>query len=116
MHADSTLLVAHEGKSGPFIEWLEELGLGEFLKRYPLAQLVEWGWVVPQYRVTFPQRFFKSWKNYPETPWNPPEDLHDYSILWASYWFIDDESEPLWFLDPLSYTGTHAGELLRQFT
>lgn len=115
MHADSTLLVAHEGKSGPFIKWLEDLGLGDFLKRYPLAQLVEWGWVVPQFRVTFPQRFFESWENYPCTPWNPPEDLRDYSILWDSYWFIDDESEPLWFLDPLFHTGNHAGELLRQF-
>lgn len=116
MPAGSTLLVAHEGKSGSFIKWLEELGLGEFLKRYPLAQLVEWGWVVPQYRVTFPKRFFESWENYPYTPWNPTEDLHDYSILWDSYWFIDDETEPLWFLDPLFHAGNHAGELLRQFT
>lgn len=113
MFASPTLLVAHEGKSGPFIRWLEELGLGEFLKRYPLAQLIEWGWIVPQYRVTFPQRFFESWENYPCIPWEPPEDLDQYAILWDYYWSIEDESEPLWFLDPLFHTGDHAGELLR---
>jgi len=116
MPARSTLLVAHEGKSGSFVSWLEELGLGEFLKRYPLAQLIEWGWVVPQYRVTFPQRFFESWANYPCMPWKPPEDLIQYATLWDSYWRIDDESKPLWFLDDLFHTGNQAGELLRQCT
>lgn len=116
MSACSTLLVAHEGKSGPFISWLEELGLGNFLKRYPLAQLVQWGWVVPQYRVTFPQRFFESWEDYPSNPWKPPEDLIQYAILWDSCWNIDDESEPLWFLEDLFRTGNHAGELLRNYT
>ncbi|MBZ0092245.1 MAG: hypothetical protein K8F27_08505 [Sulfuricellaceae bacterium] len=117
MLAQPTLLAAHEGKSGPFIKWLEELGLSEFLKRYPLAQLVEWGWIVPQYRVMFPQRFFESWENYPCNPWEPPEDLEQYAILWDYYWGIDDnkdESEPLWFLDPLFHPGDHAGKLLRQ--
>lgn len=114
MLARSTLLAAHEGKSGPFVRWLEELGLGEFLKRYPLAQLVEWGWVVPQYRVIFPQRFFESWENYPCNPWEPPKDLEEYAFLWDYYWGIDDENEPLWFLDPLLHIENRAGELLRQ--
>ena len=109
-----TLLVAHEGKSGSFIKWLEELGLSEFLKRYPLAQLVEWGWIVPRYRVTFPQQFFESWPNYPFGPQEVPENLSQYDILWDYYWSIDDDSEPLWFLDGLFHPGDRAGELLRQ--
>ena len=113
--ASPTLLVAHEGKSGSFVRWLEELGLGEFLKSYPLALLVEWGWVVPQYRVVFPNRFFERWINYPELPWNPPDDLKNYALLWDSDWFIDNESEPLWFLDPVLNTNEDIGRLLEQF-
>ncbi len=114
MLANPTLLVAHEGKSGPFIRWLEELGLKGFLKRYPLAQLVEWGWIEPQYRVTFPERFFQSWEHYPCTSWEPPEDLNEYVTLWDYSWSIDDENDPLWFLDPVLHPGNNAGELLRQ--
>lgn len=111
-----TLLIAHEGKSGSFIRWLDELGIGEFLNRYPLSQLVEWGWVVPQYRVAFPQRFFDCWTNYPESSWEPPEDLKQYCFLWDYYWFIDSEDEPLWFLDPLFHPKDDVGELLRQYS
>lgn len=114
MPSPPTLLVVHEGKSGPFIAWLEVLGIGEFLHRYPLSQLVEWGWVVPQYRVTFPQRFFECWENYPESSWQPPEDLKKYCTLWDYYWSIDSEDESLWFLDPLFHAENDAGKLLRQ--
>lgn len=115
MSSSPTLLIAHEGKSGSFIKWLDELGIGDFLNRYPLSQLVEWGWVVPQYRVAFPQRFFECWENYPESSWQPPEDLKKYCTLWDYYWFVDNEDEPLWFLDPLFHPGNEVGELLRQY-
>lgn len=114
MPSSPTLLVAHEGKSGSFIRWLDELGIGDFLKRYPLSQLVEWGWVVPQYRVTFPKEFFESWTNYPHISWDPPESLKNYCFLWDYYWSINNENEPLWFLDPLFHPDDEAGELLRQ--
>ena len=115
MLAPPTLLVAHEGKSGSFIRWLEELGLGDFLKEYPLAKLVEWGWVVPQYRVVFPNHFFESWSNYPETPWDCPDDLKNYALIWDSHWFIDNDCAPLWFLDPALNTNEDIGKLLETF-
>ena len=115
MPASPTLLVAHEGKSGSFVRWLEELGLGDFLSQYPLAKLVEWGWVVPQYRVVFPNQFFGCWINYPELPRNPPDELKNYALLWDSDWFIDNESEPLWFLDPVLNPDEDCGRLFDQF-
>lgn len=114
MFAQPTLLAAYEDTSGPFVKWLEELGLGEFLKQYPLSKLVEWGWVIPQYRVPFPKRFFECWENYPCFPCDTPTDLIDYATLWGYWWEIDDSSEPLWFLDPIFQPGNQAGQLLKQ--
>ena len=115
MLASPTLLVAHEGKSGSFVRWLEELGLGEFLRQYPLAQLVEWGWVVPRYRVVFPNRFFESWSNFPETPWDCPHNLKNYKRLWDSNWFIENDCDPHLFLDPALNTKEGMGKLLAKF-
>ncbi len=81
MFAQPTLLAAYEDASGPFVKWLVELGLGEFLKQYPLSKLVEWGWVIPQYRVPFPKRFFECWKNYPCFPCDTPTNLIDHVTL-----------------------------------
>lgn len=114
MFAQPTLLAAHEGKSGPFIRWLEELGLSQFLKEYPLPKLVEWGWVIPQYRVPFPKKFFECWENYPCIPWDTPTDLEDYAILWEYWWEADDSSEQLWFLDPIFHPENRVGQLLKQ--
>lgn len=116
MSTSSTLLIAHEGKSGTFIRWLDELGISDFLNRYPLSQLVEWGWVKPRYRVTFPQSFFECWENYPESSWSPTEELKEYAILWDSSWFIDSEDVPLWFLDPLFHSEEGVCDLLRQYS
>lgn len=109
-----TLLVAHEGKSGSFMRWLEKLGLTDFLKTYPLRQLVEWGWVVPQYRVAFSEEFFRSWKDYPNTNWNPPENLRNHAILWDYFWLLDGAEGELWFLDPIFRPSSEVGALLRQ--
>lgn len=113
MTTKPTLLTVHEGKTGSFIKWLEKLGLGDFLKHHSLSELVEWGWVVPQYRVNFPKDFFESWKNYPAFGGNIPKELEDYSVLWDYFWFLDDESKPHWYLDPIFHPGDKAGELLR---
>lgn len=114
MFAQPTLLAAHEGKSGPFIHWLEQLGLKDFLRRYPLPKLVEWGWLVPQYRVQFPRRFFEAWHNYPCISWEPPSDLQDYATLWDYSWGIDPTDKPLWFLDPIFHPEDICGALLRK--
>lgn len=115
MLGSPTLLVVHEGKSGPFIKWLEDLGLGEFLKRYPLSLLIKWGWITPQYRVIFPKRFFETWVNYPFIPSETPSDLNDYSTLWGYSWDIDNTDTPLWFLDPIFHPDNVSGKLLKQF-
>lgn len=108
------LLAAYEDTSGPFVKWLEELGLKSFLRQYPLSKLVEWGWITPQYRVPFPKRFFECWENYPCIPFEPPTDLIDYATLWEYSWWIDNLSEPLWFLDPIFQPENEAGRLLRR--
>jgi hypothetical protein len=110
-----TLLVAHEGKSGSFVRWLAELGIGDFLKRYPLSQLIEWGWVVPQYRIVFPEEFFLIWTNYPESHWEPTANVKQYARLWDGVWFIEDEDDPNWFLDPLFRSNDDDCKLLRQY-
>lgn len=115
MLAEATLLCAHEGKSGHFVRWLEKLGLADFLREYPLATLVDWGWVVPQYRVPFPRRFFEEWEDYPFYPWEPPADLNAYAVLWGYSWDLEPEDNPLWFLDPVFHPDDPAGTLLRQY-
>lgn len=110
----STLMTAQEGQYGTFVRWLEELGLGNFLRDYPLEKLVEWGWIVPQYRVVFPQRFFDLWPNYPELNWEPPEDLHEFVTLWDYRWGLDAQNEPEWFLDPIFRENEKAAQLLQQ--
>lgn len=116
MFTNSTILAAHEGKTGPFIEWLKKLGLNDFLKRYPLVQLVEWGWIIPQYRVIFPKQFFESWKNYPCIPYHSPDDFKQYAMLWGYAWSLDEKNKPYWFLDDLFRPGDKTGEFLRQHT
>jgi len=116
MFSDPTLLAAHEGKTGPFIMWLEKLGLRDFLGRYPLKQLVEWGWVVPQHRVIFPKQFFNSWRNYPYSDVDIPREFKNYAVLWEYSWRLDDESTSLWYLDPISHPDDEINQLLRNNT
>lgn len=116
MFFEPTLLAAHEGKSGPFIMWLEKLGLADFLKRYPLKQLIEWGWIIPQYRIIFPKQFFDSWEYYPGSYIEIPTELENYAVLWDYFWKLDDESMPLWYLDPISHPDEETNQLLRNNT
>lgn len=95
------LLEAQQGQDGAFPRWLEDLGLRDFLSRYPLRKLVEWGWVMPQYRVIFPQELFMSWENYPYSEEGLAQRFHPHALLWDSTWWIDDTEKPLWFLHPL---------------
>ena len=52
------LLTVRQGNEGTFVSWLEDLGLKDFIRRFPIPKLVEWGWLVPQYRYSFPPEEF----------------------------------------------------------
>lgn len=102
----SPLLSVHGDGTGEFAAWLNKLGLqDDFLKSYPLSKLVEWKWLVPQFRVAFPESFFvNDWPGYPELPADKKVGidpvLDAYSLLWDSTWFGDSEDKALWFLHP----------------
>lgn len=112
MSANGPLLTAQQGREGTFIKWLEDLGLQDFLRRYPLVQLVEWGWLVPQHRVTFPKEYFEAWQDFPSIGQLADHGFRTHSLLWDSTWWIDDDSEPLWFLHPFFRPDDEAGQML----
>lgn len=115
MLASPTLLSAYPDESGPFVSWLESLGLKEFLKTYPLSKLIEWGWVVPQYRVVFPKEVLvQVYERYDDQIQTPPE-LNDYATLWDYGWQTDDEHVRLWFLDHAFREHEPLGALLKNF-
>lgn len=115
MSSRQPMLIAEQGREGLFRNWLEEIGLKDFISRFSLPQLVEWGWLVPQYRMVFPDEFFNQWKTFPYGFDGPIPDDHDpYYLLWDSYWFADNDQEPFWFLHPFFRPDDKAGSLLRK--
>lgn len=107
------LLTVRQGKEGTFVSWLGELGLKEFLQQYPITKLVEWGWLVPQYRYSFPPAEFEnesesSVVHFPSLPIVDPLEQ-----LWEPDWCIKSMEEPLWFLHPLFRPENSAGKMLR---
>lgn len=114
MGTSEPLLNSRDGADGPFVRWLEDLGLRDFIRRYPISRLIEWKWLVPQHSIRFPEDFFNSWKDYPyggDEEHGRRHRLHH--LLWDSEWFID-EHEPYWFLHPFFRPGDEAGRLLRE--
>lgn len=104
MPTSNTLLAVRQGNEGTFVKWLEDVGLKDFIKRYPIPKLVEWGWLVPQSRIVFPVDYFRAWDSYPYPADKAEEqkNLESFkteSVLWDSSWRIDNQ-EPLWFLHP----------------
>ncbi|MFA6162909.1 MAG: hypothetical protein WC685_05730 [Methylobacter sp.] len=115
MHTSSPLLSIQQGKKGAFVSWLETLGLKDFISRYPLPKLVEWGWLVPQYRIVFPSDYFLTWQNFPEHPARLNPDRPNFDIensLWDSTWSIDDDQKSLWFLHPFFHPDNACGNKL----
>ena len=116
----SPLLVIHGDGTGEFAAWLKKLGLqDDFLTSYPLSKLVEWKWLVPQFRVAFPKSFFvNDWPTYPELPADKKVGIDlvagPYGLLWDSTWFGDLEDEALWFLHPFFRPGDAARSLLHE--
>ena len=112
MSGGGVLLKAHQGKEGPFISWLEDLGLKDFLGCYPLRQLVEWNWLVPKSRIVFPKEFLVAWEEFPSCGNFDLAGFEVQGLLWDSNWFVDDDNEALWFLDPFFRPGDKAGQIL----
>lgn len=111
MFAQGPLLRAREGNEGTFVKWLEELGLKDFLNRYPIPKLVEWGWLVPQYRYSFPPEEFEG-----ETEmvaWDAERLSSPIDRLWGSEWYINSTDEPLWFLHPFFRPDNPSALMLR---
>ena len=108
------LLALKHGTEGPFFDWLMELGLESFIDRYPLRTLTEWGWLVPQFRYVFSNEFFLDWETFPNLGEAPKPQHEVESLLWDSNWFVDDESEPSWFLHPFFHPTNTAGRVLHE--
>lgn len=113
MYAHGPLLTVLEGHGGTFASWLKEIGLEDFLKQHPIEKLVEWKWLRPLRRIVFPRDFFANWQDFPYTAAGMPPELRDHSLLWGQSWFIDDESEPYWFLNPFFRPGASTDRMLR---
>ena len=114
MFARSPLLTLQQGHSGTFFDWLKDLGLEAFIKKYPLRTLSEWGWLVPQFRFVFSEQFFLDWEEFPYTTETLKPEHNDEALLWDSTWFIESEEEPLWFLHPFFHPNDSAGKTLRE--
>jgi hypothetical protein len=84
MPASPTLLTYRNGQRGDFTDWLENLGLKDFIATHSINKLIEWGWITPQYRVIFPTDFFEKWENFPELPWKRKDaiDTAPYALFW----------------------------------
>lgn len=115
MSAPPTLLTFNRDDNGSLVKWLEKLGLAEFLQSYPVRTLIEWGWLPPQYRVTFPPKFFETWANYPYIPSAYSTEFDDYFTLWDYTWTVDTPDVALWFLDPVFRKYDQAGQLLDSY-
>ena len=103
------MTVGGDGK-GSFVEWLKELGLNDkFLRDYPITQLVDWGWLRPQFRIIFPSTLFDVPTS--ETLILPPPTPHPKNVLeavWLSQWSLKGEQEPMWFMHPFFRPGSEA--------
>lgn len=115
MLASPTLLSADSKGSGSFVHWLESLGLEDFLRDYPLPKLIEWGWVVPQYRVVFPKEVFLCLLMSPYEDVQISPELSDYATLWEYSWKVDSDEKKSWFLDGAFREHEPLGALMAQF-
>ena len=111
-----TLMMVYGDGTGDFVNWLKQLGVkDDFLREYPIAKLVEWGWLRPQYRIIFPTFYFAD--GGPDT-----EELRNelvchgpaISELWESQWRCEGEEIPMWFIHPFFTPQSRAGKLLTQ--
>jgi hypothetical protein len=98
-----TLLSIQPNQKGPFVSWLEELGLKDLISRYSLPKLLEWGWLIPQYQVVFPAEYFKkpiSENILEAVDHSNHNSVHDRLLGYGESWLIENTKEPFWFLHP----------------
>jgi hypothetical protein len=115
MFARPPLLTAQQGKEGSFVVWLEDVGLRDFIRRYPLSKLVDWGWLVPQSRIVFPAEYFLVQQEFPFYPTTDTVNSQNFDIedrLWSSEWCIKNDQSTLWFLHPFFHPGDTCGDQL----
>ena len=111
-----TLMMVYGDGTGDFVNWLKQLGVrDDFLRAYPIAKLVEWGWLRPQYRIIFPTFYFAE-GGLDTEEFRRESASHDPAIseLWESQWRCEGEEEPMWFIHPFFTPQSKAGELLKQ--
>jgi hypothetical protein len=98
-----TLLSIQPNQKGPFVSWLEELGLKDLISRYSLPKLLEWGWLIPQYQVVFPAEYFKkpiSVNILEAVDHSNHNSVHDRLLGYGESWLIENTKEPFWLLHP----------------
>ena len=111
-----TLMMVYGDGTGDFVNWLKQLGVrDDFLRAYPIAKLVEWGWLRPQYRIIFSTFYFAE-GGLDTEELRHESASHDPAIseLWESQWRCEGEEEPMWFIHPFFKPQSKAGELLKQ--
>ncbi|HMZ00892.1 MAG TPA: hypothetical protein PLW24_22790, partial [Burkholderiaceae bacterium] len=99
---------AHEGRYGPFVNWLEELGLKEFIREFPLPKLVEWKWLTPYSRLEVNQPFLERI----DQRIRQPDSEADLEILWSPIWSIDETTSIDWCVDPSAIPGSSFNDLI----
>jgi hypothetical protein len=106
-----TFLSIQQGHKGSFESWLEDLGLKDLIKLYSLPKLIEWGWIVPRYRVVFPAQYFDSDI---ENPNDPSFEIRNRLLGWGESWHIENDEDPHWFLHPFCRPNSAYDKLLNQ--
>jgi hypothetical protein len=110
-------LSVQPNQKGPFVSWLEELGLKDLINRYSLPKLLEWNWLVPQHQVAFPAEYFE--EATPENIFNTENYSTDndprYRLLgYGDSWQIESTEDTHWFLHPFYRPDSDYKNLLNQ--
>ncbi|MBM4207268.1 MAG: hypothetical protein FJ190_04330 [Gammaproteobacteria bacterium] len=113
-----TFLSIQPNKKGSFVSWLEELGLNDFIGRYSLSKLLEWGWLVPKFKYSFPVEYLEeevTAENFDRIQNQSGHNDPIYRLLgYGESWQIENTEEPLWFLHPFCRPDSVYNNLLNQ--
>ncbi|WP_404358506.1 hypothetical protein [Methylotuvimicrobium sp. KM1] len=99
------------------MSWLEELGLKNLISRYSLPKLLEWGWLVPKYKCSFPAEYFEEVtpENFDRIQNQPRHNDPIYRLLgYGESWQIENTEDTYWFLHPFFRADSDYSNLLNQ--